>query len=142
MAQQPVQLDREGSQKVGVDGHGTVGDVHSLRDEAGASRHLPMEGCGRSQEAVRELVRVGAGDAGDAGTDRGVAQADGSSGPDDRRELGGNLGQLDSRLITAFMEGLNRLFSAVKRKVRGYRTVGYTTGKLCFVVWKLTLLCY
>ncbi len=33
----------------------------------------------------------------DAGTDRGVALADGPSGPNDRRAPGGNLGTLDSR---------------------------------------------
>ena len=44
---------------MGVDGSGTVCDGHGLRDEAGASRYLPIDGCGRSQKAVRELVRVG-----------------------------------------------------------------------------------
>jgi len=79
---------------VGVDGSGTVCDGHGLRDEAGASRYLPMEGCGRSQEAVRELVRVGPGD---EGTNRGVARTDGPCRPDDRRALGGYSGPLDSR---------------------------------------------
>ena len=58
------------------------------------SRYLPMEGCGRSQEAVRELVRLGEGD---EGAGRGVARADGPSRSDDRRALGGYSGPLDSR---------------------------------------------
>jgi transposase len=45
-------------------------------------------------------------------------------------------------LTTAFMEGLNRLFSAVKRKARGYRTVEYMTTMLYFVAGKLTLPCH
>ncbi len=44
-------------------------------------------------------------------------------------------------LTTAFMEGLNSLFSAVKRKARGYRTVKYMTTNLYFVAGKPTLLC-
>ena len=94
VAEEPGELDGEGNPEVGVDGCGTVRDGYGLRDEAGASRHLSMEGCGRSQEAVRELVRVGPGD---EGTNRGVARADGPSRSDDRRALGGNLGPLDSR---------------------------------------------
>ena len=53
-----------------------------------------MEGCGRSQEAVRELVRVGPSN---AGADRGVARADGPSRSDDRRALGRYSGPLESR---------------------------------------------
>jgi transposase len=45
-------------------------------------------------------------------------------------------------LTTAYMEGLNSLFSAVKRRARGYRTVEYMTSMLYFVAGKLTLPCY
>jgi len=45
-------------------------------------------------------------------------------------------------LTTAFMEGLNSLFSAVKRKACGDRTVEYMTTMLYFVAGKLTLPCY
>ena len=45
-------------------------------------------------------------------------------------------------LTTAYMEGLNSLFSAVKRKARGYRTVEYMTSELYFVAGKLALSCY
>ena len=45
-------------------------------------------------------------------------------------------------LTTAYMEGLNSLFSAVKRKARGDRTVEYMTSMLYFVAGKLTLPCY
>ena len=44
-------------------------------------------------------------------------------------------------LTTAFMEGFNSLFSAVKRKARRYRTVEYMTSMLYFVAGKLTLPC-
>jgi hypothetical protein len=37
---------------------------------------------------------------------------------------------------------LNSLFSAVKRKARGYRSVEYMTTMLYFVAGKLTLPCY
>jgi hypothetical protein len=39
-------------------------------------------------------------------------------------------------------EGLNSLFSAVKHKACGYRTVEYMTAMLYFVAGKLTLPCY
>jgi hypothetical protein len=42
VAEQPGELDREGDLEVGIEGAGTVCDGHGLRDEAGASRHLPM----------------------------------------------------------------------------------------------------
>jgi transposase len=45
-------------------------------------------------------------------------------------------------LTTASMEGLNRLFSAVKPKARGYRTVEYMTSIRSIVAGKLTLPCY
>jgi hypothetical protein len=63
LAQEPGQMDGEGSPKVGIDGLGTLYDGHGLRDEASASRHLRTEGCRGRQETVRQLVRVGAGDA-------------------------------------------------------------------------------
>jgi transposase len=40
------------------------------------------------------------------------------------------------------MEGLNSLFSAVKRKARGYRTVECMTAMLYFVAQKIILPCY
>ena len=106
MAEEPGELDGEGGPEVGVDGSGTVCDWHGLRDEAGASRYLPMEGCGRSQEAVRELVRVGPGD---EGTNRGVARADGPCRSDDRRALGGYSGPLDSRANNRLHGGFQQL---------------------------------
>ncbi len=45
-------------------------------------------------------------------------------------------------LTTVFKEGLNSLFSAVKRKARGYRTVEYMTTMLYFAAGKLTLSCH
>jgi transposase len=42
-------------------------------------------------------------------------------------------------LTTAFMEGLNSLFSATKRKARGYRSVEYQTAMLYFVAGKLEI---
>ena len=44
-------------------------------------------------------------------------------------------------LTTALMEGLDSLFSAVKRKARGYRSVEYMTAMFYFVAAKLTLPC-
>ena len=45
-------------------------------------------------------------------------------------------------LTTAFMEGLNSLFLAVKRKARGYRSFEDMTAIIYFVARKLTLPCY
>jgi transposase len=56
--------------------------------------------------------------------------------------LEGILAHWTRGLMTAFMEGLNSLFSAVKRKARGYRTVEYITAILYFVAGKLTLPCH
>jgi hypothetical protein len=55
---------------VGGHGPGTVCDRHGLKDEARTSNHRPMEGCGSSLEAGRQLMRVGAGNAEE---NRGVA---------------------------------------------------------------------
>jgi hypothetical protein len=42
-------------------------------------------------------------------------------------------------LTTAFLEGLNSLFSATKRKARGYRPTEYQTATLYFVAGKLEI---
>lgn len=94
VAQVPGDLDGEGSPEVGYDGPGTVRDGHGLRDEAGASRPLGIEGYRRDQGVVPKLLRLGASD---AGTDRGFARTDIAHSPYDRGSLGGNLGPLDSR---------------------------------------------
>jgi transposase len=52
--------------------------------------------------------------------------------------LEGILAHWTQGLTTAFMEGLNRLFSAVKRRALGYRTVEYMTTMLYFVAGKPT----
>jgi transposase len=56
--------------------------------------------------------------------------------------LEGILAHWTQGLTTAFMEGLNSLFSAVKRRARGYRSVEYMTTMLYFVAGKLSLPCY
>jgi hypothetical protein len=42
----------------------------------------------------------------------------------------------------AFMEGVNSLFSVVKRNALGNRTMGYITTMLHFVAGKFTRPCY
>ncbi len=45
-----------------------------------------------------------------------------------------------ARLLTnAFMEGLNSVFSAVKRRSRGFRSMEHLTTMLYFVFGKLRL---
>jgi transposase len=56
--------------------------------------------------------------------------------------LEGILAHWTRGLTTSFLEGLNSLFSALKRKARGYRPVGYMTAMFQFVAVKLTLPCY
>jgi transposase len=56
--------------------------------------------------------------------------------------LEGILAHWTQGLTTAFIDALNSLFSAVKRKARGYRSVEYMTTVLYFVAGKLILPCY
>lgn len=53
------------------------------------------------------------------------------------RHLEGILGHWKEGLTTAFLEGLNSLFSATKRKARGYRSTEYQIAMLYFVAGKL-----
>ena len=55
------------------------------------------------------------------------------------RHLDGILAHWQQGLTTAFMEGLNSLFSATKRKARGYRSTEYQTAMLYFVAGKLEI---
>lgn len=55
------------------------------------------------------------------------------------RHLEGILGHWQAGLTTAFLEGLNSLFSATKRKARGYRSPEYQTAMLYFVAGKLEI---
>jgi transposase len=56
--------------------------------------------------------------------------------------LEGILAHWKAGLTTAFMEGLNSLFSATKRKARGYRTTKNLLTMLYFVAGKLQVPCY
>ena len=53
------------------------------------------------------------------------------------RHLEGILAHWKQGLTTAFLEGLNSLFSATKRKARGYRSSEYQIAMLYFVAGKL-----
>jgi transposase len=53
--------------------------------------------------------------------------------------LEGILGHWKEGLTTAFLEGLNSLFSATKRKARGYRSTEYQIAMLYFVAGKLEI---
>jgi transposase len=55
------------------------------------------------------------------------------------RHLEGILGHWKAGLTTAFLEGLNSLFSATKRKARGYRSTEYQIAMLYFVAGKLEI---
>lgn len=55
------------------------------------------------------------------------------------RHLEGILGHWKEGLTTAFLEGLNSLFSATKRKARGYRSKEYQIAMLYFVAGKLEI---
>lgn len=58
------------------------------------------------------------------------------------RHIDGILGHWKEGLTTAFLEGLNSLFSATKRKARGYRTTRNLLAMLYFVAGKLRIPCY
>ena len=55
------------------------------------------------------------------------------------RHLEGILAHWQQGLTTAFLEGLNSLFSATKRKARGYRSTEYQTAMLYFIAGKLEI---
>jgi transposase len=55
------------------------------------------------------------------------------------KHLEGVLAHWQEGLTTSFMEGLNSVFSAVKRKARGYRTSFYMITMLYFVAGKLAM---
>jgi len=55
------------------------------------------------------------------------------------KHLEGILAHWQQGLTTAFLEGLNSLFSATKRKARGYRSTEYQTAMLYFVAGKLEI---
>jgi len=58
------------------------------------------------------------------------------------RHLEGILGHWKQGLTTAYLEGLNSLFSATKRKARGYRTTRNLLAMLYFVAGKLRIPCH
>jgi transposase len=58
------------------------------------------------------------------------------------RHIEGILGHWKAGLTTAYLEGLNSLFSATKRKARGYRTTKNLLAMLYFVAGKLRIPCY
>ena len=53
--------------------------------------------------------------------------------------LAGILAHWKWGLTNAFMEGLNSVFSATKRKARGYRSTEYQIAMLYFVAGKLEI---
>ena len=53
--------------------------------------------------------------------------------------LAGVLAHWTAKVTNAFLEGLNSLFSATKRKARGYRTTRYLIAMLYFVAGKLNI---
>lgn len=55
------------------------------------------------------------------------------------RHLEGILGHWKQGLTTAFLEGLNSLFSATKRKARGYRSTEHQIAMLYFIAGKLEI---
>jgi transposase len=58
------------------------------------------------------------------------------------RHLQGILGHWKKGLTTAFLEGLNSLFSSTKRKARDYRNTKNLLTMLYFVAGKLRIPCY
>jgi transposase len=55
------------------------------------------------------------------------------------KHMTGILAHWKHRITNAFMEGLNSVFSAVKRRSRGFRSMEYLTTMLYFVAGKLRL---
>jgi transposase len=55
------------------------------------------------------------------------------------RHLEGILAHWQAGLTTGLLEGLNRVFSAVKRKAGGYRSRAYMIAMFYFAAGKLSL---
>jgi transposase len=55
------------------------------------------------------------------------------------RHLGGIMAHWNHYLTNAYMEALNSVFSATKRKARGYRTTEYLLTVLYLVAGKLRI---
>jgi hypothetical protein len=64
---------------------------------------------------------------------------DAEVGADDRNPSGGHPGPLEVGRDQRFMEGSNSVFSATKRKARGYRSTTHLITMLYFVAGKLRL---
>ena len=59
-----------------------------------------------------------------------------------RKHLAGSLGHWKAGQTTAFLAGLNSLFSATKRQARGCRSTEHVIAMLYLVVGKLSIPCY
>lgn len=86
----------------------------------------------RAKETVPKSVQIGGCD---AATDRSMHS------PYDRSPLGRILAYKSRCLTTAYMKGLYRVFSGVKRKADGNRAVKYMTDMLYIAAGKLTIPC-
>ena len=95
-------------------------EVHRLKDEPRALRHLRIKYRRRGKEAVPKPMRLGARYARENGR---TAQGNGPNAPDCREALGRNLGAIGSEVDDCFHGKLNSLFSAVKCKAREYEAV-------------------
>jgi hypothetical protein len=111
-------------------------------DRLGGDRMIPADDTrGDVWKAAGAWQSLACG-VGDAWANRRTARADGPSCPMVEGHLEGILAHWTRGQTNAFMEGFNSFFLTVKRKARGYRTVGYMTAMLYFVDGKLTLPCY
>jgi len=54
-------------------------------------------------------------------------------------QMAGILAHWKGRIANAFLEGLNSVFGAVKRRASGFRSPEYLQTMLCFVAGKLRL---
>jgi len=91
----------------------------SLSNAAGAPGRLPVSGCGSGATALPSLVPVGA--MGRTVFPRPSFASMVKLAQMIETHLAAILAALEVGLTNAFMEGLNSVFSATKRKARGYR---------------------
>ncbi len=137
VAQEPGELDGEGSPEVGAYGLGT-GCVTGMACEMrlvlqGISERKEVE---EGQEVVPKLARVGARD---AGANRRTARADAPSCPNGRRAIGGNPGSLDSRADDRLHGSFQQPLIGRDTQARGHRREKYLTAMVYFVAGKITI---
>ena len=134
----PGAVDGAGGQALGAVERQTAGDGSGVCDAAGVAAGVCRSDRGGRHAAASRLVRTGCERRRET-LAVGLLEPMRKAAEMVERHLEGILGHWKQGLTTAFLEGLNSLFSATKRKARGYRSSEYQIAMLYFVAGKLEI---